>query len=101
MVIRKPEWVKDLEEERKNLAEALKDMDGLSEEHERTLKRIEFINNILADAGYIKRHKGVSDDTKAIIGSSLLQSVWYSFNSEILGKLMRVDPFHIKPKLRN
>ena len=101
MVIKKPEWVKNLEEERQALTESLKQLEGLSVEYENALKRIEFINNILVDAGYLKRHKGVSDDTKAVIGSSLLQSFWYSFNSEVLGRIMRIDPFHIKAKLRN
>lgn len=98
---KKPGWVEKLEEERDVLSDSLSELDGLGANHELALQRIEFINKILSEAGYERRRKGVSDDTKAVIASSLLQSVWYSFNSEILGKLFRTDPFHIKPRIKN
>lgn len=97
---KKPKWVTDLEKERDNLTGMLTELDGLGANHEMALQRIEFINKILTDAGYGRRRKGVSDDTKAVIVGSFLQSIWYSFNSEILGKFIRPDPFHIKPRLK-
>ena len=97
---KKPKWVTDLEAERDQLTNMLNELDGLGANHELALQRIEFINKILSDAGYGRRRKGVSDDTKAVIASSLLQSIWYSFNGEVLGKIFRTDPFHIKPRLR-
>lgn len=98
---KKPKWVLKLEDERDQLTEALTDLDGLGANHELALQRIEYINRILSDAGYGRRRKGVSDDTKAVIAGSLLQSFWYSFSGEVLGKLFRTDPFHIKPRIKN
>ena len=92
--IKNMKWRRNLKRERRLLTEKLSGLEGSSVQYEDILSRIDTINKILNDK------KGISGDTKLIVGSQLAQSVWYSFNSEIMGKIFKVDPFHIRTKFR-
>ena len=92
--IKNMKWRRNLKRERRLLTEKLSELEGSSVQYEDILSRIDTINKILNDK------KGISGDTKLIVGSQLAQSVWYSFNSEIMGKIFKVDPFHIRTKFR-
>jgi hypothetical protein len=97
---KKPEWVKNLEEERETLSSTLKELDGLGASHEMALQRIQMINETLRQAGYGSGSRGVSPDTKATLLAQIGQTIYITHASEILGKIFRSNPFQIKPKMK-